>query len=264
MIPTMMKVTHQVTLENQGAKIKRLHLWLPKPPETPSQREVEIETVEPPPSNLGREKKYGNEMYYWQLAEDQLEKNRLRFSLQFTGNVYETCFAMPKKLSPRLQQARRLYDWIIDNFEYQYPPKGRSIETTLRTKSGDCGSFAILFAYLCRNEGIDARPVFGFNARSGDYPHAWAEFFLPEYGWIPVDLSRGQKDNRDYYFGNLDNQRLTFSKGTNFDLVPPLPNGKKALFLQSRAIWVEGENYDKIRTKTTLDVEETSEKRRGR
>ena len=71
---------------------------------------------------------------------------------------------------------------------------------------------------MCRAAGIPARPVVGFWA-DPDYgsAHAWAEFYVQDIGWIPVDPTIGQQseERREYYFGNMDNKRLIMSKGYN-------------------------------------------------
>ena len=62
--------------------------------------------------------------------------------------------------------------------------------------------------------------------------HVWAEFYLQNIGWIPVDPTIGQDDNKDYFFGNLDNKRLVMSKGYNVNL-----EGKIAGAFQTGAFW---------------------------
>ncbi|HTO22682.1 MAG TPA: transcription factor, partial [Spirochaetia bacterium] len=53
----------------------------------------------------------------------------------------------------------------------------------------------------------------------------WDEFYVETLGWVPVDPALGDEktllpytptqdfDARSFYFGNLDNQHLTFTKG---------------------------------------------------
>ncbi|MFB0515834.1 MAG: transglutaminase, partial [Candidatus Neomarinimicrobiota bacterium] len=46
--------------------------------------------------------------------------------------------------------------------------------------------------------------------------HRWAEVYLPNYGWIPVDASRGDKPSpRDQatYIGQLSNRFLITTQG---------------------------------------------------
>ncbi len=67
-------------------------------------------------------------------------------------------------------------------------------------KEGACGPFASAFAIMCREVGIPARVIGGFapgdyNGVSGlrevhgKHGHAWAEVFIPKYGWVPFDAT---------------------------------------------------------------------------
>jgi len=52
--------------------------------------------------------------------------------------------------------------------------------------------------------GIPARPVVGAYAQSGlNSQTIWAEFYLEQVGWIPVDAEAGLNnlEKRNYYFG---------------------------------------------------------------
>ena len=61
-------------------------------------------------------------------------------------------------------------------------------------------------------------------APSGVIPsyHCWAEFYLEERGWVPVDASEAWKHPElvDYYFGAHDPNRLVLSVGRDIQLVP--------------------------------------------
>ena len=111
--------------------------------------------------------------------------------------------------------------------------------------NGDCSHYSALFVGLCRSEGIPARCVYGrigwlpfLNEENskmysgldtvlsddgfagaqhhGMWPHMWAEFYLPDYGWIPVDPTAGQ-------FGQLHNYKVIMSKGRDINLGPNAP-----------------------------------------
>ena len=107
------------------------------------------------------------------------------------------------------------------------------------------------FISLCRAEGIPAREVngalIGYPHGEGCYKaegrgesligHTWAEIYLQEFGWMPVEFhgivigeqamtEHNAQDLRlrqrieengpvyaDYYFGHLDNQRLIYAAG---------------------------------------------------
>jgi transglutaminase-like putative cysteine protease len=84
---------------------------------------------------------------------------------------------------------------------------------------------ALLFCALARAAGAPAIPVSGVlmdrNRIAGS--HYWAEFWVDGFGWIPVDPALGggaappsfvlRADRASYYFGSLDNQRVSFSRG---------------------------------------------------
>jgi transglutaminase-like putative cysteine protease len=77
----------------------------------------------------------------------------------------------------------------------------------------------------------------------------WAEFFIENLGWIPVDPTLGQTTpgnpgKPDYYFGSMDNQRVILNKGFNIQLDPAGPDGFIAPFLQVPLWWYWGSSGD--------------------
>ena len=88
---------------------------------------------------------------------------------------------------------------------------------------GSCQNQALVFVALCRAVGIPARVAHGINSVGlddvsdiEDWSHSWAEFYLPNYGWIPADPTGN-------VFGEIDNLRLILSFGNNITLDPPCP-----------------------------------------
>ena len=138
-------------------------------------------------------------------------------------------------------RAKKIYDWIVKNITYSLIPettcwpRGKPISTYVyQHKYGDCGGQSMLFSAMCRTLGIPARATGGFQLLSGKpQGHFWAEFFLPNYGWVPVDTSIGQMAEyatsvtaqqktqiEDWYFANQDNMRLVVQKDVDVPLVP--------------------------------------------
>jgi|GEM_PF-6064596 len=133
------------------------------------------------------------------------------------------------------KKAKLIYDWIIDFMEYQYPPPRRDWRaiSALRTRRGDCAVYSFLFTALCRVVGVPARPVAGHVIFMNDIVslHFWAEFYLPKYGWIPVDVNYGDVQvegfkPKAFYFGNMDNRHIAFSKGRVLFYLPENGNTK--------------------------------------
>ena len=76
---------------------------------------------------------------------------------------------------------------------------------------------------------------------------------MPEgKGWVPVDISEANKNPKmkDYYFGNLTEDRVTFTTGRDIDLVPK-QDGAPLNFFIYPYVEVDGKPYpaDKVERK---------------
>lgn len=164
--------------------------------------------------------------------------------------ISEQVADLARKLTSREKRAARkariLYDYILDNYPYAlnfswratiFSPFESASETVLKNGAGDCVTQSCFFVALCRSIGIPARVTGGrlFFSNEINDDHFWAEFFLPAYGWIPVDttvaitlqlvpnLTKGErKAIREYYFGSLDPYRLVTQRSALYlTLEPP-------------------------------------------
>jgi len=117
-------------------------------------------------------------------------------------------------------------------------------ETGAEYYEGACHQFCALFIAMCRSAGIPARSVFGFvgekvyrkeeelkqpvfdfetqlspEGLSGAQhhgvmgPHMWAEFYLQDIGWVPLDPTAG-------IFGQLYGLKMIHGKGRDIQLGP--------------------------------------------
>jgi len=137
------------------------------------------------------------------------------------------------------RKAKKCYDWIANQIKYSYATEYstiRNISEYCRTKQyGDCGQEALLFITLCRLNGIPARWQSGWNTFPGGKSiHDWCEIYLGPYGWMPVDPYMGiwamryartltpeqQREVRDFYFGGLDQWRMSANSDHNQTLSP--------------------------------------------
>lgn len=94
---------------------------------------------------------------------------------------------------------RNIYDYINDNMYYEMTGGWNTAPTVLSRGNGSCSEYTFVFISMCRAAGIPARyagsvVVRGEDASMDDVFHRWAEVYLPGYGWIPVDPSRGDQD----------------------------------------------------------------------
>jgi hypothetical protein len=129
-------------------------------------------------------------------------------------------------------KARAIYDYVFENMRYDKTGTGWGQGDVLYAcdaKKGNCTDFHSLFIAMARSQGIPSRFEIGFplptDRHSSDIAgyHCWAEFFDPQIGWIPVDISEAWKHpvKKDYFFGAHDSERIQFTVGRDLRLSPP-------------------------------------------
>lgn len=118
---------------------------------------------------------------------------------------------------------RRIFDYICDKIDYKLKPLGgwNPAPTVLKRGTGSCSEYSFVFIAMCRACGLPARYAGSIVVRSEDKGtddvwHRWAEVYLPNYGWIPVDVSAGDTPipaKRAQKIGVLRNKYLITTKG---------------------------------------------------
>src|SRR5450631_529642 len=112
---------------------------------------------------------------------------------------------LPTAGGSTIERARAIYEWIVEN-TYRDPKVigcgTGDIRFILESGNlgGKCADLNALFVGLARSAGIPARDVYGVRVadsatwkslgKSGDITraqHCRAEFYHPNFGWIPVD-----------------------------------------------------------------------------
>jgi transglutaminase-like putative cysteine protease len=177
------------------------------------------------------------------------------YTIQITPKVKELAkAAIGNETNPYLQ-AQKILTFVHRKIRY-FQGMNRNLDHMLSTAqidessgkeyfTGDCSHYSALFVALCRSQGIPARCVYGrigwvpflneSNSKMyskldtvltddgfagaqhhGLGPHMWAEFYLPDYGWIPVEPTAGQ-------FGQLHNYKVIITKGRDIILGPDAP-----------------------------------------
>ncbi len=118
---------------------------------------------------------------------------------------------------------RKIFDYICDRIEYNLKPLGgwNPAPTVLKRGTGSCSEYSFIFIAMCRASGLPARYAGSLVVRNedkgvDDVYHRWAEVYLPNYGWIPVDVSAGDSPvpaQRARKIGVLRNVYLITTKG---------------------------------------------------
>lgn len=85
--------------------------------------------------------------------------------------------------------------YIRDHYTYQLGTTNvhSTVADVIAGGSGVCQDFAHLLLSLCRHAGLPARYVSGYlgDITESGASHAWAEAFVPPYGWVGVDATLG-------------------------------------------------------------------------
>ena len=111
-----------------------------------------------------------------------------------------------------LDYARKCYEYVAYHYSYLNPYTGlHPLTELLANGGGDCGNLSSIYISLLRNKRIPSRHVVAI-LPNNDY-HIWAEFYLEQYGWIPVDVTYKNSDPLGDYFGNYDGFAIVVSKG---------------------------------------------------
>lgn len=85
----------------------------------------------------------------------------------------------------------KIYGFVTSHVRYSHEEQERGALWALKNGTGDCSEYSYLFVALCRAAGIPARLNVGFGFRPSEENttdgHMWAEYYLQNYGWVPVD-----------------------------------------------------------------------------
>jgi transglutaminase-like putative cysteine protease len=127
--------------------------------------------------------------------------------------------------------ARLFYETVFDYMAYDKSKPGYGNGDVLwacDSRTGNCTDFHSLFISLTRSQKIPAEFQIGFPipAERGEGKiagyHCWARFYDDDRGWVPVDISEADKhpEQKDFFFGNLDENRIAFTTGRDLVLEP--------------------------------------------
>lgn len=155
---------------------------------------------------------------------------------------------------------RRVYDYLHAHGRYVYPPSSAwtSAAACQRLRS-DCGGFSLVFTAACRANKIPARMLVGQNFKARQLPdgtvaltegrqaHVIAEFFDPQIGWIPEDISSTFLRARGYpdlnFFGRDPGYFFTWHTDTDFHFNTPRKPNAHVQWIQNPNLWFS-ENAD--------------------
>ena len=136
------------------------------------------------------------------------------------------------KKAPVRKEGNSNVSWLLESCQIDQ-------KTGEEYYQGNCHDYSAFFTALARATGIPARTVYALRFQDiwigsedsgppvkwigerlltpmGVGGHGWAEIYLSNYGWIPVDTQQGT-------FGKSDNRHFIISKGRGIKIGPNTP-----------------------------------------
>ena len=132
-----------------------------------------------------------------------------------------------------LRQVYSIRNYVYDKLSYGIKPHIDTPDTVLRRGVGSCGEYLGLLLALCRLNGIACRTVGRYKCPGDplkrniplqpDFNHVWMEFYLPSYGWLPMesnpdDLFEGGPYPTRFFMG-LSWYHAEMAKDTSFETI---------------------------------------------
>ena len=96
-----------------------------------------------------------------------------------------------------LRQVYSIRNYVYDKLSYGIKPHIDTPDIVIKRGVGSCGEYLGLLLALCRLNGIACRTVGRYKCPGDplkrniplqpDFNHVWMEFYLPGYGWLPME-----------------------------------------------------------------------------
>lgn len=173
------------------------------------------------------------------------------------------------------EKGRAIYEYVLANMRYDKSGTGWGHGDTLyacSARHGNCTDFHSLFISMARSQDIPSRFEIGFplpaGSSSGDIPgyHCWADFYTKDHGWVPIDISEAWKhsEQREFFFGHWDDNRIQFSVGRDITLSPKQAGDALNYFVYPY-VEVDGKEYPNVSTHFSFeDIEKQDAATRAR
>lgn len=130
-----------------------------------------------------------------------------------------------------LRKVLKIRNYVYDRLSYALRPRIDTPDVVLERGVGSCGEYVGVLLALARLNGIACRTVGRYKCppypeRRGvplqpDYNHVWLEFYVPGYGWLPMEsnpddvVERGPYPTR--FFMGLPWYHVEMAKGIKFE-----------------------------------------------
>ncbi len=253
--PVERTLTQSVHIDRVGALPGNgLVLWIPRPSSRPGQKVLNAElSMDPVRSDgslqvfhipeLASGHEYSVELTYKvglnnirvEVDPEEISHNyenfdALRLWLADSPDVpadyfNRTAAAVVKRERNPYNKASLIFEYLQWKLDPDREDKGYDYTQWMTERKADALGYAAFFTALCRAADVPARIVSGVWAdleKATGVPHFWSEFYVPGFGWYPVDPSApdgmldeylSEQENPPGGWGYLDNRYVAFSRG---------------------------------------------------
>jgi len=136
-----------------------------------------------------------NRVYDYNTSLDLYEKYTAPEPLMQSNNsqIISKAHNVTDKSTTIPESASKIYSFVTKHLRYVIQDEERGAVWALENGVGDCSEYSYLFVAMCRAIGVPARVQAGFafhySSETLEDGHMWAEYYLENYGWIPVDAT---------------------------------------------------------------------------
>ncbi|EKQ69342.1 transglutaminase-like enzyme, predicted cysteine protease [Leptolyngbyaceae cyanobacterium JSC-12] len=130
-----------------------------------------------------------------------------------------------------LRKMLKIRNYVYDRLSYALTPKIDTPDVVLERGIGSCGEYVGLLLALARLNGIACRTVGRYKCPptpeqrlvplEPDYNHVWIEFYIPGFGWVPMESNPDDiAENGPYptrFFMGLPWYHAEIAKGIPFE-----------------------------------------------
>ena len=130
-----------------------------------------------------------------------------------------------------LRKAYKIRNYVYDRLSYGIKPHIDTPDIALERGIGSCGEYVGILLALFRLNGIACRTIGRYKCPphadwldiplSPDYNHVWMEFFIPGFGWVPMESNPDDVQERGPYpgrfFMGLAWYHIEIGKGISFE-----------------------------------------------
>ena len=151
-----------------------------------------------------------------------------------------------------LRKMYKIRNYVYDKLSYGIKPYIDTPDVALERGVGSCGEYVGILLALCRLNGIACRTIGRYKCPAHadklgiplhpDYNHVWLEFYIPGFGWFPMEsnpddvIEKGPYPTR--FFMGLAWYHVEIGKGVSFENIRlnGLPVDKEEVSIGNLAI----------------------------